>query len=266
MQTFRDPLEMAEFEEITDWIGLPTVWRHRGPQPVETPVPPWATAPTPFHELGVRYRAPLVHRGLDPWLYLDFRSGRRWIAAHAAGKRVLNTFSYTCGAGLVAAVHGAAQVVNLDHGGWALDAGRAWAQDNGVELEFVRDDFYAATRQWAGGRLGRRGRRFQKRAPRRFDLVVLDPPTFTRGPLGAVDIVRDYPSLAKPCLGCLDEGGVLLATNHSSKVPTDAWIDQVVRCAEKAGRPIRSVERLAVDPDFPTFDGLSPLSVAAFAT
>lgn len=262
VQTFREP--QVDLAAIEAWAQKPVVWRHRGRERHETPVPSWAVEPTAFHELGVRYRAPLVHRGMDPWLFLDFRAGRRWIARNAAGRRVLNTFSYTCGAGLVAAVHGAEQVVNLDHGGWALEAGRGWAEDNGVEMELVREDFYAATRQWAGGRLGGRGRRFARRPERRFDLVVLDPPTRTKGPLGAVDIVGDYASLAKPCIGCLDEGGVLLATNHSARVSMEVWVEQVTRCAAKAGRPVQRVEVVVPDEDFPSFDGAHPLSMAAF--
>lgn len=262
VQTFREP--EVDLTAIEDWTGRPVVWRHRGAERIDTPVPDWAREPTEFTENGVTYRAPLVHRGMDPWLFLDFRAGRRWVREHAAGRRVLNTFAYTCGVGVVAAVHGAASVLNLDHGAWALEAGAGWAVDNGVQMECVRDDFYAATRQWAGGSLGRRGRRYEKRGPRRFDLVVLDPPTLSRGPLGAVDIVRDYPSLAKPCIGCLDEGGVLLATNHSPRVSTDDWIGQVTRCAEKAGRPVRDVEIVLPDGDFPSFDGQPPLSIAAF--
>ena len=100
--------------------------------------------------------------------------------------------------------------------------------------------------------------------PQTFNLVVLDPPTFARGPFGAVDILRDYPGLAKPCLMALAPGGRLLATHHHTSVLYDDWVSTVCRCAKKAGRPVTDVTRLPVEDDFPSFDDNPPLKVAVF--
>ncbi len=267
VQTFRDPLTDAELAAIEAAVDDPVAWRHRGTPRVETPVPSWSTTGKPFSEGGVIVSAPLVHRGQDPLLFLDFRAGRRWLAAHSEGKRVLNTFAYTGFAGLRAAAMGARKVTQLDHGKWCLRTARQWSTALELDTEIVREDFFAAARQWAGLRVKGRGAQksgWTRRPERRFDLVVLDPPTFSSGNFGAVDIERDYGSLAKPCLLMLAEGGTLLATNHSPKVDRDTWIAGVQRTAEKAGRPVTAVELIEPDGDFPTFDGQPPLKMAAF--
>jgi len=268
VQTSREPLDKSQIAALETHFGLPIAWNHRGRSPApDRIVPEWARAKTPFIELGVRYEAPMVHRGLDPWLFLDLRPARRWLQNHAQDKTVLNTFAYTGGAGLAVHRGGARQVTQLDHGNWCSHAAEELAALNGFErVEVIQGDFFEALRQFSGlglkGRAARNGHRhFSKR---HFDLIVLDPPTFSRGPFGAVDIIRDYASLAKPCLLSLNPGGALLATNHSAKVGLDEWTGQVARCAEKAGCPISRVTVIPPADDFPTPDGRQPLKVAVF--
>jgi 23S rRNA (cytosine1962-C5)-methyltransferase len=97
---------------------------------------------------------------------------------------------------------------------------------------------------------------------RRFELVVLDPPRWSKGRYGAVDLVRDYPSLFKPAVLATAPGGVLVATNNVASVELDAWLDVLDRCARKAGRPLGEVEVLQPEEDFPSPDGRPPLKIA----
>ena len=85
-------------------------------------------------ELGVKFDVELVHRGIDPLLFLDFRAARRLIRERAAGKSVLNLFAYTCGVGVAAAVGGAKEVLNVDFAQHALDVGRRNAELNEVGM------------------------------------------------------------------------------------------------------------------------------------
>lgn len=225
-----------------------------------------------FSECGVQYSWVEPRRGGDPSLFLDLRYVRRAVRERAAGADVLNLFAYTCGVGVAAAVGGASSVLNVDHSRRYLDTGVANGRLNGVEQETLAQDFFPAARQLAGlpvkGRAVRRGRKFEKLAPRDFDVCVLDPPTKTKTPFGMVDIVNDYAALAKPALLCVRPGGVLLATNHAPAVDPDAWVDSVVRCAAKAGRRVASAALLEPEPDdvdFPAVPGAPPLlKVAAF--
>ncbi|MCB9761022.1 MAG: class I SAM-dependent methyltransferase [Alphaproteobacteria bacterium] len=271
-QSFRAPPareDVAAVEALAARLGLWPVFNHRGEGEAALPAPPpEALADHVVTELGLRYRFRARHRGLDPWLFLDLRAGRRWVKAHAQGAEVLNLFAYTCGVGVAAAAGGARRVTNLDFAASALEVGCDNADLNGItedRFATIQADALPALRQLAGlplkGR-ARRRRRFRRLAPQQFDLVVLDPPTWATSPWGAIDPVRDYPALFKPALLCTRPGGRLLVTNHVSTVPLEEWLGVLERCAQKAGRPLQGVEVLTPEADFPSPDGRPPLKLA----
>jgi 23S rRNA (cytosine1962-C5)-methyltransferase len=268
VQTFRDPLsagERAELEAACADLSLLVVWRHRGRDPVDLPEPsPEALADHVGLELGLSYRIRAEHRGQDPLLFLDFRAGRRWVKASSTGCSVLNLFAYTCGVGVAAAAGGAASVLNVDFAASALAVGQENAALNGLSMDFLQSDAIPALRQLAGlpirGRAARR--RYPRLAARQFDRVILDPPTFARSPFGAVDLVRDYAALFKPAVLCCAPGGMVLATNHVSAVSLSEWLEILTRCAAKAGRPLKGMEVLSPEGDFPSLDGEHLLKMA----
>ena len=92
-------------------------------------------------------------------------------------------------------------------------------------------------------------------------MVVLDPPRLATSPFGKVDVVADYQSLIKPALLCVKDGGKILATNNVAGVAADDWLQDLMRCADKAGRPICGVEWLKPETDFPSPDGNAPLKM-----
>ena len=101
-----------------------------------------------------------------------------------------------------------------------------------------------------------------RRKAREFDLVVLDPPTWTKSRFGTVDLVRDYQSIFKPSLLATRRGGAVLAVNHVHSVDQSEWLDALDRCATKAGRPLAEVSVLKPEADFPSPDGRHPLKMA----
>lgn len=222
-------------------------------------------------ELGVNYLVKGKHKGQDPLLFLDMRAGRRWLQQQAAGKSVLNLFSYTCGVGVVAAKAGASRVLNVDFATRSLDVGRENARLNEVSdtrIDFFQSDFFTAAKQLADIEIKQRVKRGQKaRAfPRidaeQFDLVYLDPPRWAKSHFGTVDLIRDYPSVLKPSLLTVKEGGQLVCTNNVAKVNLEDWLDVVKRCASKAGRPVKDLQLITPEADFPTNDGNHPLKIA----
>jgi len=283
LQTWREPLTPAEigrFGQIvreTCGLDVTPVWNHRGPDrgaqlPYEGagPViesPELDDAPIGA-ELGLRYHVTPRHRGQDPLLFLDLRAGRRRVRDYARGKSVLNLFAYTGGVGLCALKGGADEVWNVDFARSSL----AWAEKNlvlnglgGDRVRMVREDVVPVLRQLAGLPVKGRGaqkRSFQSFEPRRFDLVVLDPPRWAKGPFGAIDIVRDYPSLLKPALLATAPGGSLLLTHNAARVGREDWVAILRRTAEKFGRPFASLELFEPEEDFPSLDGEPPLKLA----
>jgi len=262
VQTWREvevdleALARAAEEELG--VSLTPVWNRRDVKEEhgDWPEDVWA------RELGVKYDARPRHRGQDPLLFLDLRAGRRRVKKVAPKKTVLNLFAYTCGVGVAAAVAGAREVWNVDFASSALEVGERNAQANGVTTRNVCSDVFPVVRQLAGlpvkGRGAKKG--YLKVSQRPFDVVVLDPPRWAKSRFGAVDVVRDYPSLFKPALLTAKE--MVIATNHVPSVDAATWLEVLARCADKAGKPLREVELLRPEPDFPTPDGRPPLKIA----
>ncbi|ARU58549.1 SAM-dependent methyltransferase [Oleiphilus messinensis] len=220
-------------------------------------------------ELGMKVACQARHQGQDPLLFLDLRVVRRYLQASSAGKSVLNTFAYTCGAGVAAALGGAKQVINVDFAESSLAVGKENAALNDLStdvIKFVQDDYFAVVRQFAGlnvgGRRGQNRGKIRKRPVQQFDLVLLDPPRWAKSPFGVVDLVNDYASVFKPALLSTAEGGVLICTNNVAKVASGQWLEQLQRAAQKAGRPAKQLQLLTPEEDFPSFDDQPPLKVA----
>lgn len=217
------------------------------------------------HEWGLNYRVRGRHAGQDPLLFLDLRNARGWVKRNSAGKSVLNLFAYTCGVGLSAAAGGAREVCNLDFAEGNLAVGR----ENGAlnpqlpAMTFVQSDYFPAIRQLAGLPISqRRGQKlpsYPRLEARQFDLVFLDPPAWAKSAFGTVDLLRDYQSLLKPALLATADNGVLICNNNLARVDMEDWREQVLRCAEKAGRPVREWQVIAPAADFPSHDGRPPL-------
>ena len=217
------------------------------------------------HEWGLNYRVRGRHAGQDPLLFLDLRNARGWVKQHSASKSVLNLFAYTCGVGLSAAAGGAREVLNLDFAEGNLAVGR----ENGAlnpalaPMQFIQSDYFPAIRQLAGLPISaRRGHKlpdYPRLAQRQFDLVLLDPPAWAKSAFGTVDLLRDYQSLLKPAILATADDGVLICCNNLAKVSMPDWREQVLRCAEKLGRPVREWQVLPPANDFPSLDGQPPL-------
>ena len=279
MQTFREPASPEELALVEACLrsALPGplifAYNHRGKKAVEDFEKWHRPAPEALGEFtclegGLKYLIRARHRGIDPWLFLDLRAARRLVRSSARDLSVLNLFSYTCGVGICAAAGGAREVWNVDFAQSSLDVGRQNAVLNGIPADrftLVTEDCLTVVRQLAGlpvaGRYGQK-RRYQRFQPRSFDLVFLDPPAWAKGPMSAVDVVGDYQSMFKPAVLAAKPGGRVIATNHVAAVDYAAWAETLRRCAIKAGRPLKSIEPLPVDADFPSFDGKPPLKVA----
>lgn len=192
-------------------------------------------------EAGVAYRV-RPYDGYSTGLFLDHREHRARVRILAAGRRVLNTFAYTCAASVVAALSGATETVSVDVSKRALEWGKRNFAANDRTLDGhwficsdVRDYFRRAARQ-----------------QRRFDLIILDPPTFARSKAAGrtLSIPGDLPELLAGALERLAPGGqLLLSINHRGT--TEARLEQHVRQAAAAvGRTLRHIERLPLPEDF----------------
>ena len=178
--------------------------------------------------------------GLNVGLFTDMREHRLGLARFSAGARVLNLFSYTGLLGLAAARAGAVAVTSVD----TSEGVQAWAQGN-----FARAGLTGAAWRFETGDAVR----FLARAIRdkeRYDLVIVDPPSFStaRGAPWAID--REYPALIAQCAAVVPAGGVLwLASNHAELGPLAKKVHEGLR---RAGRTGAIVEQGGLPPEYPT--------------
>ena len=178
--------------------------------------------------------------GYSQGIFLDQRLQRRRIRANAPGQRVLNLFAYTC-AFSVAAAAGGALTESIDLSRPYLDWGKRNFELNGLDPTphfFCRGDSFDWLR-----RLARKGLQ--------YDLVILDPPSFSRNQEGKLwRVEKDYASLVTAALAVTRPGGQLLCcTNHHGVSPRQ-FQDWLQAGAATAGRGIRKYEWGGAPEDF----------------
>jgi len=208
------------------------------------PAQPIAGEPAPSEltvdENGMRFGVWLAD-GLSTGLFTDQRDNRKRIRDLCRGVRMLNLFAYTCSFTVAAALGPAVETVSVDLSNRALERGRANLARNGVEPaghRLLREDALTYL-----SRAGRRGER--------FDVIVLDPPSFgTRG-RKTFSVERDYAELARLATAVLAPGGRLLAvTNHrkTTSARLQGWLADAV---QRSDRHIAQLQVLPPPSDHP---------------
>lgn len=254
--TLSEPETRAACTWLAEHCGATAVYRKTYPRDRSGPRPdldaqhrlaePWlgqpAPAELPVQEAGLTYLV-RPYDGYLTGLFLDHRSGRAALRAHATGRRILNGFAYTCGHGVAAAAGGAAEIVHVDVSRKSLQWGRANMAANRPSATLQRylcDDLLT----------------YLPRATRRgdlFDHIILDPPTFARaGKRGEVlAIPSGLGRLVALTLPVLRPGGLLqLSVNHRGT--SRMALERLVRTSATAlGRRARVHTAPPLPPDFP---------------
>lgn len=209
---------------------------HKDPQPwIGEPVEPVIEV----RENDLRFIV-RPYDGFAVGLFLEHRENRRRVRELAAGKRVLNAFAYTCGFSMAAAAGGAASVSSLDLSKRYLEWGKENFAASGLPLDghlfFCSDVFDFCARA--------------RRQGRRYDLVVLDPPTFarTRRPKRSFVLADDLRRLLSETISLLDPGGLLLFATNARQISMSHIEEELAAAAGQRGWQI--LDRPALPPDF----------------
>jgi 23S rRNA (cytosine1962-C5)-methyltransferase len=199
----------------------------------------------PIVEDGVPFLVRLCD-GLSTGLFLDQRNNRRRVRAAAAGKSVVNLFAYTCAFTVVAALGGARRTVSVDASAASLERGRANLAHAGVkegaDHTLVADDAFS----W----LERAARRAE-----RFDLLVLDPPSYSTTKRGRFVAQDDYVRLAASALALLAPKGSLLACTNHRGISRARFRRMMFDAGRAAKRDLIQVKDLEAPPDYPVPPG-----------
>jgi len=219
------------------------LWR----QPKGEPQPLWGRLPPPdltVEEHGLLFQADLL-AGQKTGLYFDQRENRRTLASWCAGRSVLDCFCYTGAFGLYAAQAGAASIVACDAAVAAIEAAQRNFGLNGLDPgqhTFLVGDCFDLLEQFAAD-------------DRRFEVVILDPPSFARDRASRHAAERAYVRLNRLALRCVAPGGLLASASCTSQVSADAFRQALAEAARQAGRRLQILHDAgqAVDHPVPVY-------------
>jgi 23S rRNA (cytosine1962-C5)-methyltransferase len=161
----------------------------------------------------------------DVGMYPDMREVRAWLEPHWGGARVLNTFAYTGAFSVAAAKYGASEVVSVDLSRGALERAEANFAANGLqefEHEVLVEDTFKALDRF-------------RRTGRRFDRVILDPPSYSRG-VEVFSASRDYPRLVAAAARVTDPDGWIVAASNLGELSPKVFDGLILEGLRKAGR------------------------------
>ncbi len=180
-----------------------------------------------------------------PGLFLDHLPLRQWLNQRARNLRVLNTFAYTGSLSVAAAFGGAAQVTTLDLSNPTV----RWAEENfklnGLPVEgarFIAGDVF----EWLP-RLKRQGEK--------YDCVILDPPSFSRGQKKNFSTAKDLVFLHELALDLLNEGGYLVTSINSATLSATRFEGDVMAAAKSRKARLQTLMQLQQPETFPSIPG-----------
>lgn len=206
-----------------------------------------APDPLVITENGLPY---LVRLGesLSTGIFLDQRENRRRVRELAGGARVLNLFAYTCAFTISAAAGGAKETLSVDASSRALAWGRENLERAGLASSAHR--FEAADAFDVLARLAREGAR--------FDLICVDPPTYSTTRSSRWTSGGDWRRLASAAFAVLAPGGRLLACSNDRRLRGQKLRRHLHEAARDAGIELAQMKDLPCPSDFPPPFGEEP--------
>lgn len=179
-----------------------------------------------------------IRTGQKTGFFLDQRDNRDRIGRICRNAAVLNCFSYTGGFSVYCASGGAKRIVSIDTSGPANAMARSNLERNGFSAQdhpVIQADAFA----------------FLRETTDRFDLVILDPPSFAKSRKDVARAARGYKDINLQAIRRLSEDGLLATFSCSNHLDETLFEKIVIAAARDAGREARLVARLGPGPDHP---------------
>ena len=190
-------------------------------------------------ENGVRYYVD-VKDGQKTGFFLDQKYNRRAAAKLCKGARVLDCFTHTGSFALNAGLAGAEHVLGVDASELGVAQARENAELNGLSdrVEFLCEDVFELL-----PRLEKQGEK--------FDVVILDPPAFTKSRQTVESAARGYKEINLRAMRLLPRGGYLATCSCSHFMTESLFIKMLHQAAADAGISLRQIEARQQSPDHP---------------
>lgn len=190
-------------------------------------------------ENGIKYYVD-IENGQKTGYFLDQKENRRAIHKICKGAEVLDCFTHTGSFALNAAIAGAKSVLGIDVSQHAIESAAKNAELNGLSdiAKFECHNAFDILPQWA-------------KQERKFDVVILDPPAFTKSRDSVSGAVRGYKEINLRGIKMVKPGGYLVTASCSHFMKPDLFKETLVNAAKDARRMLRQVEFKTQAPDHP---------------
>jgi 23S rRNA (cytosine1962-C5)-methyltransferase len=188
---------------------------------------------------GVIFEVDLLD-GQKTGLYLDQLDAHAVIAKMAKGKRVLDVFCNQGGFALACAKAGAESVTAVDSSESAIAATNRNAELNGVEINAIKHNAFD----------------FLKHCEDKYDLIILDPPSFTRNKKTLKDAMRGYKEIHLRGLKILERNGILSTYCCSHHATRELFLENVVQASVDAKCTLRLIKSHGQRLDHPILPGI----------
>lgn len=195
---------------------------------------------TTITENGIEYLVD-VENGQKTGFFLDQKYNRLAVRRIAKDRKVLDCFTHTGSFALNAAAGGAAHVTAVDISESAVEMAKANAERNGLadRMDFVVADVFDLLAE-----LLREGKK-------PYDLIILDPPAFTKSRKTVQSAERGYREINSAALKLLPPGGYFATASCSHFMPTELFERMLDRAAFDAGVQLKQIEQRPQAPDHP---------------
>ncbi|MEP6603752.1 MAG: class I SAM-dependent rRNA methyltransferase [Spartobacteria bacterium] len=191
---------------------------------------------------GVKFDVDLL-RGHKTGFYLDQRANYEIVAQHATGRRVLDCFANQGAFALACARRGASAVMAVEESAENIEAAKRNAARNELIVEWQKQDVFQFLRA-------------AEKAEAEYDLIILDPPSFTKAKGGLRDALRGYRELHLRAFKLLSKDGMLATFSCSHHVNEAAFAETLAEALVDARRSARKLHRFEQALDHPVLPTL----------
>jgi 23S rRNA (cytosine1962-C5)-methyltransferase len=186
---------------------------------------------------GVKFEVDLLH-GQKTGFYLDQRDNYAIVAGYAHDRRVLDCFTNQGAFALACARAGGADVTGVEESSENIAAAKRNAARNDLKVRWIERDVFQFLRA-------------AEKTGAQYDLIVLDPPSFTKARSGLRDALRGYRELHMRAFRLLSKDGVLATFSCSHHVSDTAFSQTIADALVDARRSARRLCRFEQAPDHP---------------
>jgi 23S rRNA (cytosine1962-C5)-methyltransferase len=199
------------------------------------------SAPITMEIDGLKFDVDLLH-GQKTGFYLDQAANYSIVAKFASGRRVLDCFANQGAFALACARAGATDVAAVEENSANVTTGNQNAERNNLTVRWIQQDVFSFLRG-------------AEKAGAEYDLIILDPPSFTRTKSGLGDALRGYRELHLRAFKLLSKDGLLATFSCSHHVSDDAFAKAAADAlvdARRSARRLRRFEQALDHPVLPT--------------